>query len=136
MPPAPYPGVLQPGRHHRRGLPARGRGRRGIPGPGGTGCRASGGRRGNRRRAGQARPGHARGDQAARCIDAGIIDGDQTDIAHGLLALAQGLATQEAAGWLGSTQASVNRRWDLAVHALLAGLARPGSGNARRTLRK
>jgi AcrR family transcriptional regulator len=58
-----------------------------------------------------------------RCIDAGIIDGDQVDIAHGLLALAQGLAAQEAAGWLGSTRASVNRRWDLAVHALLAGLS-------------
>jgi AcrR family transcriptional regulator len=56
-----------------------------------------------------------------RCIDAGIIVGDQTDIAHGLLALAQGLAMQEAAGWLGSTRSSVNRRWDLAVHALLAG---------------
>src|SRR4029077_15428120 len=58
-----------------------------------------------------------------RCIDAGIIDGDQVDIAHGLLALAQGLAAQEAAGWLGSTPTSVNRRWDLAVHALLAGLS-------------
>lgn len=58
-----------------------------------------------------------------RCIDAGIIDGDQVDIAHGLLALAQGLAAQEAAGWLGSTRASVNRRWDLAVHALLVGLS-------------
>ncbi len=57
-----------------------------------------------------------------RCIDAGIIDGDETDIAHGLLALAQGLAMQEAAGWLGSSGASVNRRWDLAVHALLVGL--------------
>ena len=61
-----------------------------------------------------------------RCIDAGVIDGDQADIAHGLLALAQGLATQEAAGWLGSSRASVNRRWDLAVHALLAGLGRAG----------
>jgi AcrR family transcriptional regulator len=58
-----------------------------------------------------------------RCIDAGIINGDQVDIAHGLLALAQGLAAQEAGGWLGSSRASVNRRWDLAVHALLAGLA-------------
>ena len=58
-----------------------------------------------------------------RCIDAGIIDGDQVDIAHGLLALAQGLAVQEAAGWLGSTRASVDRRWDLAVRALLAGLS-------------
>jgi AcrR family transcriptional regulator len=58
-----------------------------------------------------------------RCIEAGIIHGDQVDIAHGLLALAQGLAAQEAAGWLGSTRASVNRRWDLAVEALLAGLS-------------
>jgi AcrR family transcriptional regulator len=58
-----------------------------------------------------------------RCIHAGIIDGDPADIAHGLLALAQGLAMQEAAGWLGSSTASVNRRWNLAVHALLAGLA-------------
>jgi AcrR family transcriptional regulator len=65
-----------------------------------------------------------------RCIDAGIIHGDRTDIAHGLLALAQGLAMQEAAGWLGSTRASVNRRWDLAIHALLAGLGRadPAAG--------
>jgi AcrR family transcriptional regulator len=61
-----------------------------------------------------------------RCVDAGIIDGDQVDIAHGLLALAQGLAMQEAAGWLGSSTASANRRWDLAVRALLAGLGRPG----------
>ncbi|HEX9040597.1 MAG TPA: hypothetical protein VF838_06155 [Trebonia sp.] len=34
-----------------------------------------------------------------RCIVAGIIDGDQADIAHGLLALARGLAMQESAGW-------------------------------------
>ena len=61
-----------------------------------------------------------------RCIDAGIIDGDQADIAHALLALAQGLAMQEAAGWLGSSRASVNCRWDLAIHALLVGLGRPG----------
>ncbi|HUB37239.1 MAG TPA: TetR/AcrR family transcriptional regulator [Streptosporangiaceae bacterium] len=68
-----------------------------------------------------------------RCIQAGIIAGDAADIAHGLLALAQGLATQEAAGWLGSSTASVNRRWNLAVRALLAGLApeRPGVPPAR-----
>src|SRR5215469_2344425 len=71
--------------------------------------------------------------QVRRCVDAGIIIGDQVDIAHGLLALAQGLAMQEAAGWLGSTRASVNRRWDLAVHALLAGLgpAGPADPNER-----
>jgi hypothetical protein len=63
-----------------------------------------------------------------RCIDAGIIEGDQADVAHGLLALAQGLAMQESAGWLGSSRASVNRRWDLAVHALLSGLGRPTRG--------
>jgi AcrR family transcriptional regulator len=63
-----------------------------------------------------------------RCIEAGIIDGDQTDIAHALLALSQGLAMQETAGWLGSSRASVDRRWDLAVRALLAGLGRPSPG--------
>ena len=66
--------------------------------------------------------------QVRRCTDAGIIDGDQADIAHGLLALAQGLAMQESAGWLGSSRASVNRRWDLAVHALLAGLGPAAKG--------
>jgi AcrR family transcriptional regulator len=60
-----------------------------------------------------------------RCIDAGIIEGDQTDIAHGLYALAQGLAMQEAAGRLGSSRASVNRRWDLTIRAFLVGLSPP-----------
>jgi AcrR family transcriptional regulator len=58
-----------------------------------------------------------------RCIDAGVIGGDETDVAHVLLALCQGLSAQEAAGWLGSSRASMDRRWDLAVRALLAGLA-------------
>jgi AcrR family transcriptional regulator len=61
-----------------------------------------------------------------RCIDAGIIEGDQTDIAHGLYALAQGLAMQEAAGVLGSSRASANRRWELTIRAFLAGLRPPG----------
>ena len=58
-----------------------------------------------------------------RCIDAGVIGGDETDVAHVLLALCQGLSTQEAAGWLGTSPASMDRRWDLAIQALLAGLA-------------
>lgn len=62
-----------------------------------------------------------------RCIDAGILHGDRTDISHALLALTQGLAMQEAAGWLGTSRASVNRRWDLAVRALLDGLRRSAS---------
>jgi AcrR family transcriptional regulator len=57
-----------------------------------------------------------------RCIDAGVLVGDETDMAHALLALAQGLAAQENAGWLGSSKVSVDRRWTLAFEALIAGL--------------
>jgi AcrR family transcriptional regulator len=57
-----------------------------------------------------------------RCTDAGILHGDDTDIAHVLVALAQGLAAQETAGWLGTSTASRDRRWDLAVRAVLDGL--------------
>jgi AcrR family transcriptional regulator len=60
-----------------------------------------------------------------RCTSAGILQGNETDIAHVLLALAQGLAAQEIAGWLGTSQASVQRRWDLAIQAVLDGLG-PG----------
>lgn len=58
-----------------------------------------------------------------RCTDAGILGGDETDIAHVLVALAQGLAAQESAGWLGTSQASRDRRWDLATRAVLDGLS-------------
>jgi AcrR family transcriptional regulator len=66
-----------------------------------------------------------------RCIEAGVIGGvaggvagrDETDVAHVLLALCQGLSAQEAAGWLGTSPASMDRRWDLAIQALLTGLA-------------
>ena len=67
-----------------------------------------------------------------RCIDAGILLGDQTDIAHVLVALAQGLSAQETAGWLGTSKTSVDRRWDLAVDAVLDGLTEPGT-NRRNT---
>jgi AcrR family transcriptional regulator len=60
-----------------------------------------------------------------RCTRAGVLHGDDTDIAHVLLALAQGLAAQEAAGWLGSSAASCDRRWELAARAVLDGLVRP-----------
>jgi AcrR family transcriptional regulator len=62
--------------------------------------------------------GHVR-----RCIDAGLLSGDETDIAHALLALAQGLAVQETAGWLGTSKASIDRRWALAFRAALDGFA-------------
>jgi AcrR family transcriptional regulator len=57
-----------------------------------------------------------------RCCDSGSIVGDSVDIAHGLLGLAIGLATQETAGWLGSTEAVRQRRWSSAVRAFLNGL--------------
>ena len=60
-----------------------------------------------------------------RCIEAGVLSGNPTDVAHILLALVQGLAGQEGAGWLGTSRASVERRWSLGIHALLAGLAQP-----------
>ena len=58
-----------------------------------------------------------------RCIDTGIITGDPTDVAHILLAVAQGLILQETAGWLGTSSASMNRRWNLATTALVNGLS-------------
>ncbi|HEX6394241.1 MAG TPA: TetR/AcrR family transcriptional regulator [Acidimicrobiales bacterium] len=61
-----------------------------------------------------------------RCIDAGIISGDPTDISHVLLAVVQGLALQETAGWLGSSKASIDRRWSLALDAVLRGLSPAG----------
>jgi AcrR family transcriptional regulator len=65
-----------------------------------------------------------------RCIEAGVIDGDDVDIAQVLVALVQGLAAAESSQRLGSTPASVDRRWALAVDALLAGFAaRPTGGS-------
>jgi AcrR family transcriptional regulator len=58
-----------------------------------------------------------------RAVESGVIAGDPTDIAHVLMALTRGLAAQEAAGWLGTSAASVNRRWSLAFRAALDGLA-------------
>ena len=57
-----------------------------------------------------------------RCIDAGVLAGDETDIAHVLVSMTQGLAATEMAGWLGTSKASVRRRWDLAIRAILDGL--------------
>ena len=58
-----------------------------------------------------------------RCIDAGQLTGDETDIAQVLVSLTQGLAATEMAGWLGTSKASVARRWDVAIHAVLDGLS-------------
>jgi AcrR family transcriptional regulator len=57
-----------------------------------------------------------------RCIESGLLRGDPTDIAHVVVSLTQGLAATEMAGWLGTSRASVNRRWELALRAVLDGL--------------
>jgi AcrR family transcriptional regulator len=61
--------------------------------------------------------------QVERAIAAGCLAGDAGDIAHVVVALAQGLAAQEAAGWLGRTREAADRRWTVAFAALFDGLA-------------
>ena len=56
-----------------------------------------------------------------RCIEAGRLRGDETDVAHVFVALVQGMAFAEAAGRLGTSTESVERRWRLAVGTLLNG---------------
>lgn len=56
-----------------------------------------------------------------RCIEAGRLRGDETDVAHVLVALIQGMAFAEAAGRLGTSTESVERRWRLAIGTLLNG---------------
>lgn len=63
--------------------------------------------------------------RVARHLAAGAQDEREwsaTDAAHGLLAVAIGLSTQERAGWLGSSPASRTRRWRLAARAFVDGL--------------
>jgi AcrR family transcriptional regulator len=54
-----------------------------------------------------------------RCMDAGLLSGNEVDVAHVMLGVAQGLAIQESAGWLGTSRASIDRRWHLAFELLL-----------------
>jgi AcrR family transcriptional regulator len=58
-----------------------------------------------------------------RAVEAGVIAGDPVDVAHVVVALVQGLAAAENARRLGGSAAAVDRRWSLAVEALLDGLA-------------
>jgi AcrR family transcriptional regulator len=61
-------------------------------------------------------------ERVRRCIDAGLLHGDETDIAHVLVALTQGLAMAESSRRLGSTSESIERRWSLALDGILNGL--------------
>jgi AcrR family transcriptional regulator len=64
-------------------------------------------------------------ERVRRAVDAGVLHGDETDIAHALVALVQGLAAAEQARRLGTSRASIQRRWTLATNALLDGLRVP-----------
>ena len=61
-------------------------------------------------------------ERVRRCVDAGLLRGDETDIAHVLVSLLQGLAAAENARRLGTSHESIDRRWALAVNAVLGGL--------------
>jgi AcrR family transcriptional regulator len=63
-----------------------------------------------------------------RAVEAGVIAGDPVDVAHVVVALVQGLAAAENARRLGGRAAAVDRRWSLAVEALLDGLAPSPNG--------
>jgi AcrR family transcriptional regulator len=57
-----------------------------------------------------------------RCVEGGRLRGDETDIAHVLEAVLQGMAFAEASGRLGPSTESIERRWRLAIGATLNGL--------------
>jgi AcrR family transcriptional regulator len=56
-------------------------------------------------------------------IDAGVIAGDRVDLAQVLIATNRGLIASELAGILASSACGAQRRWQLAIDALLDGLA-------------
>ena len=64
-------------------------------------------------------------ERVRRCVDAGVLVGDETDLAHVIVALVQGLALAENARRLGTSQKSIERRWSLALDGLLDGLGPP-----------
>jgi DNA-directed RNA polymerase specialized sigma24 family protein len=61
-------------------------------------------------------------ERVQAAIDAGLVAGEATDVALVFFGLLDGLAAAESAQRLGSSQASVDRRWSLGINALLAGL--------------
>jgi AcrR family transcriptional regulator len=62
------------------------------------------------------------------CVEAGVLVGDETDLAHVIVALVQGLALAENARRLGTSRQSIERRWSLALDGLLDGLGPPDRG--------
>jgi AcrR family transcriptional regulator len=69
-------------------------------------------------------------DAVRDAIGVGAMSGDETDIAHAYVALIHGLAAAESSNRLGSSDAAIQRRWDLSVHALLTGFRGGAPGGA------
>ncbi len=59
---------------------------------------------------------------ARAAVDAGLLAGDPTDIAHLLFAFVEGLAAAESGKRLGGSKQSVTRRWQLGLDIVLQGL--------------
>jgi AcrR family transcriptional regulator len=55
-------------------------------------------------------------------VDAGLLAGDPTDIAHVFFAFVGGMAAAESAQRLGGSKQSVDRRWRLGLNAVVDGL--------------
>ena len=62
-------------------------------------------------------------ERVRRCIDAGLLHGDEADIALVLIAFTEGLAVAGNADRLGASREAIDRRWALAVNAVLDGLS-------------
>jgi AcrR family transcriptional regulator len=61
--------------------------------------------------------------QVRVAVDAGLLVGNPTDIAHVFFAFAEGLAAAESAHRIGTSKQSVDRRWRLGLDALINGLS-------------
>ena len=62
-------------------------------------------------------------DRVTRWLDHSGSDADPVDVSRVLLSANRGLVTDENLGFLGSTQMSRSRRWNLTFDALLNGIA-------------
>ncbi len=60
-------------------------------------------------------------ERVRTAIDADVLHGDATDVSHALVATVQGLAAADRDGRLGSSRASIDRRWRLAIDAMITG---------------
>jgi AcrR family transcriptional regulator len=56
-------------------------------------------------------------------VDAGLLEGDVTDIAHLFWAYVEGMTAAEAAQRLGGSKQAVDRRWRLGIDTLIKGLS-------------